>query len=101
MFPTNGNPGEQNLVQNQVSLNRKDTEMTTAHLLQIEAPKDYASRENAIKAVTKKFGPNHEHAGSADVRYVVLQNEKGRWFPLFIGTSALDHMIHFHFNIAA
>ena len=73
----------------------------TAHLMNLEAPKSYATRENAIKAVQKKFGPNHEHFGSADVRYVVLQGADGRWFPLFIGTSALDHGVHFHFNVAA
>lgn len=73
----------------------------TAHLMQLVANKTYATKENAIKAVQKKFGPNHEHFGSADVRYVVLQNDEGRFFPLFIGTSALHAGVHFHFNVAA
>ena len=72
-----------------------------AHLMQLEANKTYATKANAIKAVQKVCGPNHDHFGSADVRYVVLQNEEGRWFPLFIGESAIQHMLHRHFNIAA
>lgn len=75
--------------------------MNTAHLLKIEAPKSYKTRANAIKAVTDFFGPNHEHQGSATVRYVVLQGDDGRFFPLFIGTSALAAGVHFRFNIAA
>jgi|1185.fasta_scaffold387490_2 hypothetical protein len=75
--------------------------MTTAHLCKLEASKTYATRENAIKAVQKVYGPNNDHFGSADVRYVVLQNDEGRWFPLFIGTSALDNCVHFRFNVAA
>ena len=72
-----------------------------AHLMQLEAPKTYATRDNAIKAVQKVFGPNHDHFGSADVRYVVVQGTDGRWFPLFIGESALKHGVHFNFNVAA
>lgn len=74
--------------------------MTTAHLLKLEAPKTYVSRANAIKAVEKVFGLNEAHAGSADVRYVVLQGDDGRWFPLFVGESALAFGVHFHFNVA-
>lgn len=75
--------------------------MTTAHRLQITAPKSYASAENAIKAVEKVFGANHEHPGSADVRYVIVQTVDGRFAPLFIGESALRAGVHFRFNIAA
>lgn len=74
--------------------------MTTAHLLKLEANKTYATRENAIKAVQKKYGPNCEHSGSADVRYLLVQDDAGRWFPVFVGQSALQHMVHFHFNVA-
>lgn len=75
--------------------------MTAAHLMKLEASKDYATRENAIKAVQKVFGANHEHFGSADVRYVVVQGDNGRWFPLFIGESALRFNVHHRFNVAA
>jgi hypothetical protein len=71
-----------------------------AHRINVESAKTYATRENAIKAVEKKCGPNHEHFGTADVRYVIVQNEAGRYVPLFIGESALNAGMHFSFNVA-
>lgn len=74
--------------------------MTTAHLLQLEPAKTYKTRANAIAAVQKVYGANHAHAGTADARYVIMQNEAGRFFPLFIGTSAIAAGAHFHFASA-
>lgn len=75
--------------------------MPTAHLCKLQAPKTYATRENAIKAVQKVYGPNSDHFGSSDTRYVVIQDDAGRWFPLFVGQSALQHGVHFNFNVVA
>jgi len=74
--------------------------MTTAHQIKFDAPKTYATRANAIKAVEKVYGANHEHFGSADVRYLLVQNDEGRWFPVFIGEVALQHGAHFNFCCA-
>lgn len=73
--------------------------MTTAHHFEPAANKTYATKANAIKAVEKKFGPNCECFGAADVRYVVMTGDDGRFFPVFFGQSALTHMVHFHFNV--
>lgn len=75
--------------------------MTTAHLFQPEPIRTYATRENAIKAVEKKFGPNCEHFGAADTRYMVMTHTDGRFYPVFFGQSALQAMVHFHFNVVA
>jgi hypothetical protein len=75
--------------------------MAAAHLIKFDASKTYATRANAIKAVEKVCGPNHEHFGSADIRYLVVQGDDGRWFPVFIGESALRHGAHFQFCVAA
>lgn len=75
--------------------------MTTAHHFTPEPNKTYATRENAIKAVEKKFGPNNDHFGSADIRYMVMTHTDGRFFPVFFGEKALQHGAHFHFNVVA
>jgi hypothetical protein len=75
--------------------------MTTAHHFIPQANKTYATRENAIKAVQRVFGPDTGHFGAADVRYVLIQHDDGRWFPVFFGQSALEHGIHHRFNVMA
>lgn len=72
-----------------------------AHLINLEPSKTYATRENAIKAVEKKFGPNEDHFGSAKMHYIVMQHTDGRFFPVFIGERAVQGMAHFHFNVVA
>lgn len=72
-----------------------------AHLLTLTANKTYATRANAIKAVEKKCGPNEPHMGSADQWYLLMQDDAGRWFPVFIGERALRAGVHFHFNVVA
>ena len=74
--------------------------MTKANRIELSPAKTYASRENAIKAVEKVYGPHHSHPGSADVRYIVAQTGEGRWFPLFIGNSAIAHGAHIFFPVA-
>lgn len=70
-----------------------------AHLTTFTPTKTYATRENAIKAVEKICGPNEAHFASTDLRYVLLQDDAGRWFPVFIGQAALTAGMHFHFCV--
>lgn len=63
----------------------------------IQAVKSYATAANAIKAVEKKF----PESADDDLRYMILQNEEGRFFPVFIGMDALQVGVHFHFNVVA
>lgn len=58
---------------------------------QIAAPKTYASKENARKAVAK--------IGAERLRHFIMQNDEGRFFPVFVGPEALQEGIHFHFNV--
>lgn len=67
-----------------------------AHLVEIEFVKTYATKENAIKAVEKKFPGNID-----GLRYIIVPLENGRFAPLFIGMKALEYGVHFHFNIVA
>lgn len=71
-----------------------------AHQIKFSPTKAYALRANAIRAVEKLYGPNEDHFGSADVRYVVVQGEDLRWFPVFIGQSALTCGVQFQFCVA-
>lgn len=60
-----------------------------AFLVEVEAAKTYATKENCIKAVEKVYGE------ARDLRYMVVLNEQGRWYPVFIGETALRYMVHF------
>ena len=73
--------------------------MTTAHHFIPTANKTYATKANALKAVEKVFGANEPHFGSADVRFVLMQNDEGRWFPIFFGQSALSNGVHHKFSV--
>ncbi len=55
--------------------------------------KTYATRENAIKAVEKKFGNEN------DFRYLVIQDNEGRWFPVAIGEKAVLAGAHFYMHV--
>ena len=66
-----------------------------AHFIQLEANNTYANKANAIKAVEKKF-PAADNDG---LRYFLQTNDEGRYFPVFIGQSAIQAGVHFHFNV--
>ena len=68
-----------------------------AKLLELQPNKTYATRENAVKAVDKKFA----HESYADLTYIIHTHTDGRFFPVFIGERALQAMAHFHFNVVA
>ena len=69
-------------------------------LIELEAPRTYATRENAIKAVERKFGPRMQRTDE-QLRYIIYQNKEGRFFPVFIGERALQAGMHFSFNVIA
>ena len=66
-----------------------------ANLIQITPVRTYANRENAQKAVEKKIPADR----LTELRYFIHQHIDGRFFPVFIGQQALQHGIHFHFNV--
>jgi hypothetical protein len=68
-----------------------------AKLITLDSSVTYATEANAIKAVEKKFG----YEGANHLRYFIARNAEGRFFPVFIGTDALQHMVHFHFSVVA
>lgn len=70
-----------------------------AHLLTLAPSKTYASVAQAMRAVEKVYGPNQDHAGSADLWWIVCQTDEGRFYPVFIGQRALEAGAHHHFNV--
>lgn len=54
--------------------------------------KTYKTHANAVKAFEAIFG-------DCDVRYLVLQNGEGRYFPAALGEKALQAGVHFHFHV--
>lgn len=60
---------------------------------QITAPKTYATKENARKAVAKSGDECHRH--------FYMQDDAGRWFPVFVGAKVMDHGVHFRWNVVA
>ena len=75
--------------------------MIKAHQIQFDVKKTYATRENAVKAVQKLCGGNHDHFGSADARYLITITADGRFLPVFIGESAIKAGMHFYFPVAS
>ncbi|RPI51859.1 MAG: hypothetical protein EHM49_06545 [Deltaproteobacteria bacterium] len=63
-------------------------------LIELEAKRTYASKGNAVKAAEKLY-----RDCLSDLRYIVYQNEEGRYFPVFIGHEAIRAGVHFHFNV--
>jgi hypothetical protein len=70
--------------------------------IEINPVKTYATRENAIKAVEKKgFADEVCHGGQVhQLRYIIMTHTDGRFFPLFLGETAIQAGAHFHFNVA-
>lgn len=65
--------------------------------------KTYSTPDNAERAVSKLLGEGHQ-AEESPLRYTIIPvvTDKGlRYGVLFIGTSAVEEGIHFHFNIIA
>lgn len=66
-----------------------------AKLITLTPSKTYATAANAIKAVEKVF----PSADDDVLRYIIQRTEDGRYFPVFIGTRAVDRCVHFHFHV--
>lgn len=58
-----------------------------AHEIPLIPSKTYKTRANAVKAA-EKF--------QADVRFMVVCTEEGRYYPVFIGHDAIQLGTHFH-----
>lgn len=65
-----------------------------AKLVELQCTKTYATKANAIAAVEKKAGYFPE-----DLRYIVMRDDNGRYFPVFIGEAAVQAGAHFHFHV--
>lgn len=74
---------------------------TTAYRHEFPNARTYATRENAIKAVERKYGPSTDCLAAADLQYVICVNDEGRYYPLFIGWKAAQYGTHFHFPVTA
>jgi hypothetical protein len=59
----------------------------------LKATKTYISHENAVKAAQKIYGHN------AALRFFIMKTDDGRFFPVFIGQSAITAGVHFNFNV--
>ena len=66
-----------------------------AKLVKLEASKTYATEANAIKAAEKLYGNDKEP------RYFVQRSDDGRFFPVFIGLTAIQRGVHFKFACVA
>ena len=63
----------------------------------IQPTKTYATAENAIKAVDRVI----TNPDLADLRYLIMRDAVGRFFPLFVGEKAVHAGIHWHFAVVA
>jgi len=68
--------------------------------LEMTPAKTYATRENAIAAVNKRFGERVTSENGERLDFVVVANAEGRFFPLFLGERAIQAGMHFSFCVA-
>ena len=66
-----------------------------AKLITLTPSRTYATPENAQRAVEKRF-PESDDDG---LRYIIMPTPDGRFYPVFIGTSAVLARVHFHFHV--
>ena len=55
--------------------------------------KTYKTEENATKAVQDLF----DNTPQLYIRFIVVENKEGRFYPICIGTDAVQAGTHFHF----
>ncbi len=65
--------------------------------LNTDHTKTYKTKENVDKAVAKL--PAKLLDTGKTIRYIICQNDAGRFFPVFIGANATHAGIHFHHHI--
>lgn len=59
--------------------------------------KTYANEKNMLASIRKAF-PGIDRI---PVRFFTARTEDGRVYPVFVGKSAAEYGIHFHFNVVA
>lgn len=60
----------------------------------IQPTRTYASEANVLRALDRAGLTRH-----ADLRFFIMRHDDGRYFPVFVGQSAVDRGVHFHFNV--
>ena len=65
-----------------------------------DAPKSYASKANAQKAVEKRMANFEINHRSGVQHFIIVQNDHGRYVPVFLGERALQAGLHFSFCVA-
>lgn len=55
--------------------------------------KTYATHANARAAVEKLY------KDADDLRFLIVNNSAGRFYPLFLGPEALQRQVHFNFCV--
>lgn len=58
--------------------------------VKLEPYRTYATRENAEKALNKYPLIQND----MNLRYLMVQNEAGRWYPVFLGQKAVEVGVH-------
>jgi hypothetical protein len=61
-------------------------------LVKIAPVKTYATEASAIEAAEANFA-------QTDLRYLMMKTDEGRFYPLFIGETAVQGGVHFHFCV--
>lgn len=65
-------------------------------LMKLTPARTYATHANVIKAIEKHFGDN-----CPELRFMILQTDDKRYYPVFIGQEAVSRVVHFHFCVVA
>lgn len=68
-----------------------------AKKIQLEPNKTYKTAENAQKAVEKLDLP--DFVGNSPLRYVIMTHTDGRFYPVFLGETAIQAGVHFKFCV--
>jgi hypothetical protein len=67
--------------------------------VELTPTKTYKTAANAEKAVMDKYGNVQLTWNLGPLRYMIVQHTDGRFFPVFIGESAIRYGAHQHFSI--
>lgn len=63
-----------------------------ARMISIIPHKTYKTKENAEEAVCRLNIPD-------EVRYIIVCDHDGRYYPIFIGELAIQYGVHWHFAV--
>lgn len=65
-----------------------------AHQVKIKPARTYKTEQNALTAVA-----NSVPGQNPNLRFILMQNPEGRWYPVFLGEPAVQAGAHFHFCV--